>query len=102
MTLLKGLEKCCKQFQSFKQYKNDSRYVRVWLKYVCRNSEHCSFVINLNQAEQSKFPSEIYSHMNKLKIGVSLPLYYKEWALYYEKRDELDQALKIVSFGKEK
>ncbi|OMO59117.1 BUB1-related protein [Corchorus capsularis] len=75
------LQKCTQSFESDRHYRNDLRYLRVWLHLM-------DFVDD---------PSVLLRRMEMNNIGTKRSLYYQAYALYYEKIKKFDQAEKILA-----
>ena len=61
---LMSLERCTQLFFSDKRYKNDVRYLRIWLTYA----KHC------------KQPRDIFDFLEAHGIGKELAVFYEEWS----------------------
>ncbi|EGV60641.1 protein kinase [Yamadazyma tenuis] len=81
--LLEILEKCTTDFRDFNQYKNDSRYLKIWLEY----------------AKYSDSPTEIFIYLAKKEIGRELSLYYEEFAKVLELRQKFSDAQDVYHIG---
>ncbi|XP_010543712.1 PREDICTED: probable inactive serine/threonine-protein kinase bub1 [Tarenaya hassleriana] len=77
------LQKCAQSFESDKRYRNDSRYIRVWLQLM-------DFVED---------PKALLRTMEANCIGTKRPLFYQAYALYYEKMKRFDDAEKMYRLG---
>ncbi|KAM5556736.1 hypothetical protein ABKV19_024232 [Rosa sericea] len=77
------LQKCAQSFQSDERYRNDPRYLRVWLKLM-------DFVED---------PRELLRTMEANRIGTKHPLFYQAYALYYEKNKKFEEAEKMYHLG---
>ena len=60
-------------------YRNDVRYVRVWILL----------------ADASSKPDRVFQHMNEKKIGESTALFYEAWALFLEHAGFYDKADRV-------
>jgi hypothetical protein len=76
-------EKCTLAFKDTDKYKNDERYIRIWLRY----------------ADMCTDPADIYTFLDVNNIGTKHVALYLHWALYYEHRALLDKASKIYELA---
>ena len=81
--LIKALERCTQQFVQDRRYRNDIRYLRVWLQYA----RHC------------RSPLEIFEFLDSQCIGKELALLYEEWAKVLSTRGQVDQGRSILKKG---
>jgi checkpoint serine/threonine-protein kinase len=81
------LERATKAFQSSAQYKNDVRYLKLWLHYI-----------NLF----SDAPRETFAYLARHNIGESLALFYEEFAAWLEGAGRFTQAEEIYNMGIER
>lgn len=84
--LLILLERCTSCFRDTTYYKNDPRYLRVWLEYT----------------NYSDSPRDIFVYLAKKEIGVDLALYYEEFAKYLEVNGNIEDAELVYKKGIEK
>ncbi|CAA7031971.1 unnamed protein product [Microthlaspi erraticum] len=77
------LQKCAQSFESDKRYRNDSRYIRVWLQLM-------DFVDD---------PKALLRTMEANSIGTKRSLFYQAYALHYEKMKRFEEAEKMYSLG---
>ncbi|KAL1197028.1 Mitotic spindle checkpoint protein BUBR1 [Cardamine amara subsp. amara] len=77
------LQKCAESFESDQRYKNDSRYIRVWLQLM-------DFVDD---------PKALLRTMEAKSIGTKRSLFYQAYALYYEKMKRFEEAKKMYRLG---
>ena len=82
--LLPLLERATKAFQSSKDYKNDVRYLKIWLHYIRLFSDA---------------PREVFSFLARHGIGEGLALYYEEFAAWLENAGRWSQAEEIYKMG---
>ena len=78
------LERATKAFQSSAQYKNDARYLKLWLHYIRLFSDA---------------PRETFAYLARHDIGEGLALYYEEFAAWLESAGRYTQAEEIYSLG---
>lgn len=85
--LLPLLERATKAFQSSTQYKNDSRYLKLWLHYIRLFSDS---------------PREVFVFLARHGIGENLALYYEEFAAWLENAGRWNQAEEVYKMGIER
>lgn len=85
--LLPLLERATKAFLSSAHYKNDPRYLRLWLHYIRLFSDA---------------PREVFSFLARHHIGESLALFYEEYAAWLESVGRWSQAEEIYRLGAER
>lgn len=81
--LLALLERCTSSFRDVIYYKNDPRYLKVWLEYT----------------NYSDSPRDIFVYLAKKEIGTELALYYEEFAKYLELSGNSEDAAQIYDMG---
>ncbi|KAJ4992486.1 checkpoint protein kinase [Stagonosporopsis vannaccii] len=81
------LERATKAFQSSSHYKNDPRYLKLWLHYIRLFADA---------------PQEIFRFLARHSIGDGLALYYEEFAAWLESAGRFSQAEEIYNMGIEK
>lgn len=81
--LVHVLERCTSQFRDAPYYKDDARYLRVWIQY----------------AKYSDAPKELYTYLARKEIGRNLSLFYEEYAAYLETADRKNQAKQVYLTG---
>ncbi|KAG9146251.1 hypothetical protein Leryth_007950 [Lithospermum erythrorhizon] len=77
------LQKCAQTFESDQRYKNDLRYLRVWLQLL-------DFVDD---------PKAVLQTMEASRIGMKKSLFYQAYALYYEKMKKFESADRMYRLG---
>uniref|UniRef100_A0A2N9IWN2 BUB1 N-terminal domain-containing protein n=1 Tax=Fagus sylvatica TaxID=28930 RepID=A0A2N9IWN2_FAGSY len=77
------LQKCAQTFESDRRYRNDLRYLRVWLQLM-------DFVDD---------PRALLRTMEVNHIGKKRSLFYQAYALYYEKIKKFEEAEKMYHLG---
>lgn len=82
--LLPLLERATKSFLSSSHYRNDPRYLRLWLHYVRLFSDS---------------PRETFAFLARHKIGESLALFYEEFASWLEGAGRWSQADEVYRLG---
>lgn len=77
------LERCMTTFKDEERYKNDERYVKVWLRYtdICTD------------------PLEIFNYMHSQQLGNGLALFYEAWALSLENLGDCNKADEVLNLG---
>ncbi|KAJ4346977.1 protein kinase [Didymosphaeria variabile] len=81
------LERATKAFQSSSHYKNDPRYLKMWLHYIHLFSDA---------------PRETFAYLARHEIGDKLALYYEEFAAWLETAGRWTQAEEVYSMGIDK
>lgn len=84
--LLNVLERCTLFFRDTPYYKNDARYLKVWLSY----------------AGFSDLPRDIFVYLAKKGIGLELALYYEEFAKFLELNKQYADAKEVYEVGVER
>lgn len=84
--LLNVLEQCTLCFRDTPYYKNDARYLKIWLQY----------------AGYSELPRDIFVYLAKKGIGLQLALYYEEFAKYLELNSQLADSKEVYEVGIER
>jgi len=85
--LLPLLERATKAFLSSETYKNDPRYLKLWLHYIRFFSDA---------------PRESFIFLSRNGVGESLALYYEEYAAWLESAGRWTQADEVYKAGIEK
>ncbi|KAI5304473.1 hypothetical protein KEM56_006458 [Ascosphaera pollenicola] len=85
--LLPLLERATKAFLTSSDYKNDPRYLRLWLHYIRLFSDA---------------PREVFTFLVRNGIGERLALFYEEFAAWLESAGRITQAEQIYEMGLEK
>lgn len=80
--LLPLLERATKAFLTTSHYKNDVRYLKMWLLYIRLFSDA---------------PRETYAFLAKHKIGDQLALFYEEFAAWLEQAGRWTQAEEVYA-----
>ncbi|KAG6967391.1 hypothetical protein JG687_00004292 [Phytophthora cactorum] len=73
------LEKCTRELKDNPRYKNDMRYIRLWIQY----------------ADLVSNPKDIFKYLYQNKIGERVSLFYIGWAYVLETMANYPQAHKI-------
>ncbi|KAF2743917.1 hypothetical protein M011DRAFT_450507 [Sporormia fimetaria CBS 119925] len=81
------LERATKAFTSSTIYKNDPRYLKVWLHYIRFFSDA---------------PRETFAYLARHNIGEGLALYYEEFAAWLETAGRWKQAEEVYAMGIER
>ncbi|GMM37327.1 protein kinase [Saccharomycopsis crataegensis] len=77
------LEKCTSYFKDYSIYKNDPRYMRIWVLY----------------AKYSENSINVFVFLHRKEIGNMLSLYYEEYAKVLESQNRFDQANQVFQKG---
>lgn len=85
--LLPLLERATKAFLSSSHYKNDPRYLKLWLHYVRFFSDS---------------PRETFAFLARHSIGEGLALFYEEFAVWLEGAGRWTQAEEVYKLGLER
>ncbi|TKA53383.1 hypothetical protein B0A55_13459, partial [Friedmanniomyces simplex] len=85
--LLPLLERATKSLQSSSHYKNDPRFLKLWLHYIGLFSDA---------------PRETFVYLARHGIGESLALYYEEYAAWLENAGRWNQAEEVYKMGLER
>uniref|UniRef100_A0A6V7QRI5 BUB1 N-terminal domain-containing protein n=1 Tax=Ananas comosus var. bracteatus TaxID=296719 RepID=A0A6V7QRI5_ANACO len=79
------LQKCAQAFESDRRYRDDPRYLRVWIELM-------------DYVDDAKV---LLKKMEKNQIGTKRAIFYLAYALYYEKHKKFERAEKIYRQGVE-
>ena len=85
--LLPLLERATKEFLSSTHYKNDPRYLKLWLNYIRWFSDA---------------PRETFAYLAGREIGKGLALFYEEFAAWLESAGRWTQAEEVYKLGIER
>ncbi|CAL9176489.1 unnamed protein product, partial [Musa hybrid cultivar] len=77
------LQKCAQTFESDRRYRNDARYLRVWIELM-------------DYVDDAKV---LLRKMEKNGIGLKRAMFYLAYALYYEKQKKFTEAEKMYHMG---
>lgn len=77
------LQKCARTFETHRRYRNDLRYLRVWIQLM----------------DYVDDPKVVLNSMEMNKIGTKQAIFYQAYALYYEKLKKFQEAEKMYHFG---
>lgn len=78
------LERATAEFLNEPQYKNDPRYLKLWIHYISNFSDA---------------PREVFAYLNHHEIGQRLALFYEEYAAFMEGLGRRNQAAEIYQRG---
>jgi checkpoint serine/threonine-protein kinase len=84
--LLQLLERATREFAHDNQYKDDPRYLKLWIQYA---------------QDFSDSPGEVFAYLARNDIGQRLALFYEEYAALLESQGRRTQAGKIYQSGLE-
>ena len=77
------LERCASKFRDVPHYKNDSRYLKVWLEYI----------------EYHDTPRDAYIYLATKGIGTKLARFYEEFAHHLELKNKYADANCVYEIG---
>ncbi|TVU27183.1 hypothetical protein EJB05_29776, partial [Eragrostis curvula] len=77
------LQKCAEEFQDHARYRDDARYVRVWIQMM----------------DYVKDAKPLLKKMEQRGIGLKRASFYMAYALYYEKNRRFESAEKMYRLG---
>eukprot|EP01134_Creolimax_fragrantissima_P000248 CFRG0248T1 len=80
---LKLYERCARKFVDYEQYRNDTRYLRIWLNF----------------ADGAIDPVDIFKFLRSKNIGSTLTLFYEAYALALEIKGSKKQANQVYEEG---
>eukprot|EP01104_Vermistella_antarctica_P015553 TRINITY_DN512_c5_g1_i1.p1 TRINITY_DN512_c5_g1~~TRINITY_DN512_c5_g1_i1.p1 ORF type:complete len:1292 (-),score=394.95 TRINITY_DN512_c5_g1_i1:109-3783(-) len=81
--VLPVLERCTRTFQDDARYKEDLRYLRIWITY----------------ADQCHDPEIIFRFLDSKQIGQDKALFYEAWAIVLENKRRYSAAEKVYQRG---
>lgn len=81
--LVQLLERCTSEFRDTPHYKDDPRYLKVWMRYI-----------NFSDA-----PREMFIYLARKEIGKNLATFYEEYANYLEVNNKRAQAKQVYEAG---
>lgn len=81
--LVQLLEKCTKQFQNDERYRNNLKYLQVWIIY----------------ADTHKDAEEVFDFLQHNNIGQQCALFWEAWALVLEEKKKFAQADAVLEKG---
>ena len=76
-------ERCARRFKDDAAYKNDERYVAVWLAYVDRLAK----------------PDDAFKFIHKKKVGEARASFWAAWALHAESQGRFKSAAELYERG---
>ncbi|AQZ18156.1 BUB1 (YGR188C) and MAD3 (YJL013C) [Zygosaccharomyces parabailii] len=88
--MLDVVERCIMYFKDMETYKNDPRYLKVWLWYV---ELYCSGLL-----QESK---DVFVYMFRKRIGAKLALFYEEFASLLFQMGKFKEAHSMLQLGVE-
>ncbi|KAI8990177.1 Mad3/BUB1 homology region 1, partial [Pilobolus umbonatus] len=77
------LKEAADKFQDVTKYKNDLRYLKIWLELARKKPE----------------PRNIFHFLIQKDIGQQKSLFYENYALYHEEREEYDAVKEVFKTG---
>lgn len=84
--IIELLDLATRQFVEDKRYRNDPRYLRLWLAYARLVSD----------------PNDVYAFLPTRGIAVELSAYYEEYANFLEGTEQLERAQSVLRKGVER
>jgi hypothetical protein len=79
------LHRCTQAFVSDERYRNDPRYIRIWIRYVSAMLRMCGWADRVGaQADSLPDPADVFSFMRKHRIGEGVALFWMAFALVAE------------------
>ncbi|GAV55882.1 hypothetical protein ZYGR_0AZ00530 [Zygosaccharomyces rouxii] len=88
--MLEVMERCIMYFKDMETYKNDPRYLKVWLWYV-----------ELYSSDALQECKDIFVYMFRKRIGAKLTLFYEEFATLLFQMEKFNEAYNILKLGVE-
>ncbi|CAR29586.1 hypothetical protein ZYGR_0AD02690 [Zygosaccharomyces rouxii] len=88
--MLDVIERCIMYFKDMETYKNDPRYLKVWLWYV-----------ELYSSDVLQESKDIFVYMFRKRIGAKLTLFYEEFATLLFQMEKFNEAHNILKLGVE-
>lgn len=85
--MLNVMERCLLYFQNVETYKNDPRYLKIWLWYID------------GFAQKSSEKKDLFIFLMRNQIGEKLALFYEEFANLFFARKEFGHSIEILNRG---
>lgn len=82
--LLPLIERCTRRFKDDERYKNNKKYIKLWLEY----------------SHLSQDSAEIFQFMHSNQIGHGLALFWRGWAIIAEQQRQFDLVDRIFTEAK--
>ena len=106
------LQKCAQTFESDRRYRNDLRFIRIWIQLVIM-FEICViyllwtllfywFRVYRGQMDYVDDPKALLRTMEMKRLGTKHSLFYQAYALYYEKMKKFEEADRMYRLGVQK
>lgn len=83
LTVTRLLERATQTFVEDRRYRNDPRYLRLWLAYALRCRD----------------PEDIFAFLGMHGIAADLAGYYEAYGEYLERRGDIDKAWGVIKLG---
>jgi Mad3/BUB1 homology region 1 len=83
--LLPKLKRVCTMYQSEKRYRNDDRYVRLWIAF----------------ADSTGTPCKIFERMHSRSIGAKLALFWVAWSCVAHTAGDREEAHRLLREGRD-
>uniref|UniRef100_A0A7C9F1I9 BUB1 N-terminal domain-containing protein n=1 Tax=Opuntia streptacantha TaxID=393608 RepID=A0A7C9F1I9_OPUST len=77
------LQKCAQTFESDRRYRNDLRFIRIWIQLM----------------DYVDDPKALLRTMEMKRLGTKHSLFYQAYALYYEKMKKFEEADRMYRLG---
>lgn len=88
--MLDVIERCIMYFKDMETYKNDPRYLKVWLWYI-----------ELYSSDALQESKDIFVYMFRKRIGAKLTLFYEEFSSLLSQMEKFTEAHNILKLGVE-
>ncbi|KAI8904465.1 Mad3/BUB1 homology region 1-domain-containing protein [Gorgonomyces haynaldii] len=82
-SISKVVQQVCSEYRKDQRYKNDVRYVRLWMRVARKQDD----------------PVELFKYLSQNDIGTLTCLFYEEYASLYESVDRFEEAKKVYELG---
>lgn len=86
--MIEVIERCITYFKDMETYKNDPRYLKVWLWYI-----------ELYSSDILQECKDIFIYMFRKRIGAKLTLFYEEFAALLFHMEKFNEAYNILKLG---
>lgn len=100
--LLQLLERATKSFLKDETYKNDARYLKLWLLYIklfCQGTDAATTGGKAAAAREGENARDTYVFLSRNGVGQQLALFYESFAEWLELRDRWQQAAEVWHLG---
>lgn len=103
--LLQLLERATKAFLKDESYRNDARYLKLWLLYIklfCQGADAATSGGKAAAARSGENARDTYIFLSRNGIGQQLALFYESFAEWLELRERWQQAAEVWHLGIER